>query len=230
MNYKSKFIAIEGLDGSGKSTQIDLLIKRFEQLGVPVKFVHFPRHGEGIFGSLISRFLRGEFGSVDQVHPQLVALIFAEDRKDFAVTLRGWLDEGNVVLVDRYVLSNIAFQCAKTPGEDEKATLRDWILDFEYNYNNIPRPDLSLYLEVPFRFTEKSLTERRANNVREYLGGQEDIHELDFSLQRAVKREYERLVDVDPTVTRITCFGPDREMSSPDKIHAQILEILEQLP
>ena len=226
MNYTSKFIAVEGLDGSGKSTQIDLLIKHFEQAGIPTKFVHFPRHGEGVFGSLISRFLRGEFGSVDQVHPQLVALIFAEDRKDFADTIRTWLAEGNVVLVDRYVLSNIAFQCAKTPGDDLKAHLRNWIIDFEYNYNRIPKPDVSLYLEVPFTFTERSLTKRRAEASRDYLNGQEDIHEQDFSLQLAVKQEYEVLASADQAISKVICYGADREMLPIMDVHTQILEIL----
>ncbi len=225
MNPVSKFIAIEGLDGSGKSTQIDLLIRHFEQLGTPTKFIHFPRHETGVFGSLISRFLRGEFGRVDQVHPQLVALIFAEDRKDFAATLRKWLDDGNVVLVDRYVLSNIAFQCAKTTDPAQRDLLKRWILEFEFEYNNIPRPDLSIYLEVPFSFTEKSLT-RRLQESRDYLNGQEDIHEQDFSLQRAVKSEYEQLVRSDKSVTSVVCYGDDLEMKPVEVIHQEILNLL----
>ena len=94
MIIKNQFVAIEGLDGSGKSTQIELLLTYLHNKGVETRFIHFPRHNDGVFGTLISKFLRGEFGNVSQVHPQLVALLFAEDRKDFAKTIREWLSNG----------------------------------------------------------------------------------------------------------------------------------------
>jgi len=226
MNNKSKFIAIEGLDGSGKSTQIEKLIKYLETIGIYTKFIHFPRHNQGIFGELISRFLRGEFGSVDQVHPQLVALLFAEDRKDFAATISNWLEEGYFVLVDRYVLSNIAFQCAKTQQSEEKIALKNWINTFEYEYNKIPKPDLSIYLEVPFSFTQKALNDRKISQEREYLNGNDDIHENDFSLQLAVKQEYENMSQTDESITRIVCYNDQNQMRSIDDIHIDIVSCI----
>ncbi len=226
MQKKSKFIAIEGLDGSGKSTQIDLLIKHFENQGQKVRFVHFPRSGEGVFGKMVARFLKGDYGSVAQVHPQLVALMFAEDRKDFAPTLQSWLDEGSIVLMDRYVLSNIAFQCAKTKDETEKAELRDWILDFEYQYNKIPKPHFSLFLEVPFSHTENTLKSRRTGAERDYLDGKDDIHEQDFELQKAVKEEYDGLCKTDTDIKRIMCANEQNEMRSIEAIHQIILKAI----
>jgi dTMP kinase len=223
MQKNSKFIAIEGLDGAGKSTQIALLTEYFNKRGLETRFVHFPIVQEGIFGALIARFLRGEFGEVKQVHPQLVALLFAEDRKAFAHIINEWLASGYVVLVDRYVLSNIAFQCAKLENETEKQELRDWINMFEYEYNRIPQPDLSIYLDVPFSFTEKALTHRRTGDERKYLNGKDDIHEKDFSLQLAVKREYEILADTDPTITKIVCYDEQHKMRSIEEIHAAII-------
>src|SRR4051812_47029234 len=98
MQIKSKFFAVEGLDGAGKSTQIALLTEYFNARGIETRFVHFPRSQEGVFGELIAKFLRGEFGEVKQVHPQLVALLFAEDRKAFAETINEWQQNGFVVL------------------------------------------------------------------------------------------------------------------------------------
>ena len=219
----NKFIAIEGLDGSGKSTQINLLMQYMEGRGIKTKFVHFPRHNQGIFGELISRFLRGGFGSVDAVHPQLVALLFAEDRKEFAATINGWLAEGYLVLVDRYVLSNIAFQCAKLKDEAEKEALKNWINDFEYNYNNIPKPNRSFYLEVPFEFTLQSLQKRRQNNNRTYLAGQEDLHENDTTLQLAVKQEYGHLLATDKSITCINCQSEADGMRPILDIHHEIV-------
>jgi dTMP kinase len=223
MQNNSRFIAIEGLDGAGKSTQIALLTSYFNKQGIETRFVHFPIVQEGVFGELIAKFLRGEFGDVKNVHPQLVALLFAEDRKAFAHTINEWLANGYVVLVDRYVLSNIAFQCAKLENEKEKKELREWINMFEYEYNRIPQPDLSIYLDVPFSFTEQALTQRRSGEERKYLNGKEDIHEKDFSLQLAVKREYEILADTDPSITKIICYDSDKKMKSISEIHATII-------
>ncbi|GAA3914451.1 dTMP kinase [Chitinophaga oryziterrae] len=229
MQIKSKFFAVEGLDGAGKSTQIALLTNYFNARGIETRFVHFPRSQEGVFGDLIAKFLRGEFGDVKQVHPQLVALLFAEDRKAFAQTINEWQQSGHVVLVDRYVLSNIAFQCAKLTSENEKRELREWINMFEYEYNQIPKPDLSFYLDVPFAFTEKALTERRSGEERKYLNGKDDIHEKDFSLQLAVKHEYDVLVNTDNTITKITCYNKDNQMKSIADIHTEIISNIEKI-
>jgi dTMP kinase len=221
-----RFIVIEGLDGSGKSTQIELLIQHFQEQGIETRFIHFPRHNEGVFGELIARFLRGEFGDVKDVHPQLVALLFAEDRHDFAATMQAWLDAGYAVLCDRYVNSNIAFQCAKLADPAAKAALREWILDFEYSYNKIPKPDFSLHLSVPFAFTERALTARMEAQARDYLAGGQDIHERDFSLQRAVKQEYEQLVASDSGIVNVVCYDESEAMLPIAEIHQLILEAI----
>lgn len=226
MIASSKFIAVEGLDGAGKSTQIELLTKYLESKNEKTKFVHFPRSNQGVFGELIAKFLRGEFGEVKNVHPQLVALLFAEDRKAFAATINEWLRDGYFVLVDRYVLSNIAFQCAKLNSHEEKEYLRNWILDFEYQYNQIPKPQFSIYLDVPFSFVTSALEKRRANEDRDYLQGKDDIHEKDTSLQQAVKKEYEAMVAADDTINRITCCNEAGSMRSKEEIHAEIIQLV----
>lgn len=226
MARTNKFIAIEGLDGSGKSTQINLLIKYFAGIGTETKFVHFPRSNEGVFGELISKFLRGEFGDSRQVHPQLVALLFAEDRAAFSSTINRWLEEGYYVLVDRYVLSNIAFQCAKLSNPKEKEELRAWIDKFEYGYNKIPQPDLSIYLDVPFSFTRRSLLQRRTGSERDYLKGKDDIHEKDTSLQAAVKEEYENIIKTDEKIHPIICYTPESVMKPVAEIHQEIVECI----
>jgi len=109
-------IVLEGLDGAGKSTQVELVRRMFAQEGVESHFLHFPRFDAPVYGELIARFLRGELGAVDKVDPYLVALLFAGDRADAAAQLRCWLDAGHAVVLDRYVYSNVGFQCAKLPA------------------------------------------------------------------------------------------------------------------
>ncbi|HRC32203.1 MAG TPA: dTMP kinase [Bacteroidia bacterium] len=224
-----KFIAIEGLDGAGKSTQIALLIKFFEQHNCKTKFIHFPRSGVGVYGELIAKFLRGEFGNVGDVHPQLVALLFARDRIDFAPQMLQWIDDGYYVLVDRYVLSNIAYQCAKLKDETEKNILRDWILNYEFQLYKIPQPELSIYLDVPFTFTQTSLSTKRTGNERDYLQGKEDIHESDFSFQASVKKEYDIITQSYPNIASITCYDDENKMLSVEEIHTQIIERIRRI-
>ena len=113
---------IEGLDGSGKSTQVKRLRKYLESVAGPLEYIHFPRYDAPVYGDLISRFLRGDFGDNETVHPQLGALIFAEDRHGAAPMMKKTLAEGGSVLLDRYVYSNIAYQCAKLKDEEGKDT------------------------------------------------------------------------------------------------------------
>src|SRR6056297_4195208 len=123
----NKFIVLEGLDGSGKSTQVDLLKGFFDRRSINYKFLHFPQTETPYFGEMIARFLRGEFGDIDQVDPYLVAMLYAGDRFSAENDIREWLNIGSIVMVDRYVMSNIAFQCAKMKTSEEKEKLRKWI-------------------------------------------------------------------------------------------------------
>lgn len=104
------FIVLEGLDGAGKSTQIALLRDFFARQGVESAYIHFPRFDAPVYGELIARFLRGEFGSAGQVDPYLVALLFAGDRADAAPQIREWIAAGKAVILDRYVFSNVGYQ------------------------------------------------------------------------------------------------------------------------
>ena len=94
-------IVLEGLDGAGKSTQIDLLQQLLASRGLRYEYLHFPRFDAPIYGELIARFLRGELGAVDAVDPYVVALLYAGDRADAAPVIRRWLDEGKFVILDR---------------------------------------------------------------------------------------------------------------------------------
>ena len=108
-----KLFVIEGLDGAGKSTQIQLLKEFFLKQGYICEYLHYPRTEAPYFGELIARFLRGEFGEIGDVDPYLVAMLYAGDRKDASELISGWLKKGNIVILDRYTYSNIAYQCAK---------------------------------------------------------------------------------------------------------------------
>ena len=222
-----RFLVIEGLDGSGKSTQLKLLREHLEQNAVPYKYLHFPRLEEGVYGELIARFLRGEMGANDQVDPYLVALIYAGDRADASSQIRQWMEEGNLVIMDRYVYSNIAFQCAKLADREGQGSLRDWILEFEFGYNKLPRADLNLYLNVPFEFTRRQLNLARDGDDRAYLKGERDIHEEDLDFQEQVQQVYLSLQKHVDDLEIVDCMGSDGIMLSPKDISSLIINHME---
>ena len=183
---------------------------------------------KGVYGELVAEFLRGEYGTVEGVHPKLVALLFANDRMEHIQTIVEWLEEGYYVIADRYVYSNIAYQCAKLVEEGEKESLRNWILDFEFNRNALPMPDKTLFLSVPLEFIKKNLSEVRTGEDRDYLNGKEDIHEKSLSLQENVYKEYVKLLDIRSDFGKVDCFDAEGRFLPKEDIHAMIWEKLSE--
>jgi len=222
-------IVLEGLDGAGKSTQVHKLKEYLEQKDPELRYIHFPRYDAPVYGGLISRFLRGDFGDNDTVHPQLVALLFAEDRHGAAGQIKQTLAAGGTVLLDRYVYSNIAYQCAKLKTREEAEDLREWILNTEFGDFELPRPDLNIFLNVPIDFVESSLKAERKGSDRNYLNGASDIHEADIAFQTKVRDMYLRQAEVDPDLKVVDCKGPAGEMLPPDEIFAKIRSLVDSL-
>ena len=220
------FIVLEGLDGAGKSTQVRLLRELLSASGLRSEYIHFPRFDAPVYGELIARFLRGEFGGVGEVDPYLVALLFAGDRAEAAGQIRSWLAEGRAVVLDRYVYSNVGFQCAKLPEGEPRRRLARWILDLEFGHNALPRPDLSLFLDVPFAFTERKLAEAREGADREYLHGAKDIHESSLAFQKSVRDVYLDAVHHDRDLHVVDCSTADDAMASPEEVFARIRNLV----
>lgn len=223
-----KLFVIEGLDGAGKSTQIKLLTRFFLERNQKCEYLHFPRTEAPYFGELIARFLRGEFGTIDKVDPYLVAMLYAGDRKDAAEQIKEWLQQGKIVLLDRYTYSNIAYQCAKLHDEKKQDELINWIFNLEFQHFGIPRPDLNIFLDVPFAFTEKSLSASRSGNDRDYLHGTRDIHEENLSFQRNVRDIYLRVARKDDRLAVLDCSNNESSMLPPEKIFELITGLLKK--
>ncbi len=223
---KGKFLVIEGLDGSGKSTQVQLLRDYFEAENIAYRFLHFPRTESPYFGELIAMFLRGDLGSLHEVHPKLVAMLYAGDRHNASEQINEWLGNGYLVLADRYMHSNIAYQCAKIDSYDEQQHLGEWIRKLEYEYWKIPVPDQVVYLDVPFYFIEKNLARTRNGKDRDYLQGGEDIHEADLMFQRRVGEVYLQQAHLDPAFVVLNCSDADGGMKLPEEIFSDLLQLL----
>lgn len=164
-----KLIVIEGLDGCGKTTQINLLK---EQLGDDVEYIKFPNYSEAS-GSLIKMYLAGEFGTAsDCSNAYSASLLYTVDR--FASYKKTWEKDylsSKTVLCDRYTSSNIIHQMSKLPS-DERAAYMNWLHDLEFNKVGLPRPDAVIFLDVPIEVSQRLMSER-------YKGDEskKDIHE-----------------------------------------------------
>lgn len=231
-------IVLEGLDGAGKSTQVKLLKEYLVSKGVNLRYLHFPRYDSPLYGELIGKYLRGDFGKIDEVHPQIVALLFALDRMDASADIKKWLAAGDCVLLDRYVYSNIAYQCSKIMmqpqfeenREELARELRNWIFDTEYNKYGIPKPDLNLFLNVPIEFVDSKLKEsREADDDRHYLNGKTDIHEADIRFQISVREIYLQQTELDPNFVKVCCEDAQGKMLPPALIFENIKEQVDKL-
>ncbi len=218
-------IVIEGLDGAGKSTQVNLLGNFLREKGHNCRFLHFPMTGSPVFGDLIARFLRGELGEIGNVNPYLVALIYAGDRFNAKQTIENWLEQNIIIILDRYVYSNVAYQCAKIKQLAEKELLKKWIIETEFDYFKLPVPDLNLFLDVPLLFTKQKLSEHRAGNDRSYLEGKRDIHEEDINFQLNVRNMYMSLEN--EWFIRVDCCEDSDTILPPDAIFNKIVGLIE---
>jgi dTMP kinase len=220
-----KLFVIEGVDGAGKSTQIKLLREFFAKKGYDCEYMHFPRTDAPYFGELIARFLRGEFGSLNEVDPYLVAMLYAGDRKDAASIISDWLSKDKIILLDRYTYSNIAYQCAKLSDQKEQDKLMQWILSLEFDHFAIPKPDLNIFLDVPFAFTEQNLSKARTGDDRQYLNGTRDIHEESIVFQKNVRDIYLRVSESDEHLVVIDCSTDQGTMLTAPEIFDLILKV-----
>lgn len=226
----NKFIVMEGLDGSGKSTQIDLLKNYLDQRNIGYRYIHFPQTdypaNSPVYGDMVANFLKGEYGDINQVNPYLVALLYAGDRYNAGTRIREWLEAGYFVLLDRYVYSNMAFQGAKLNKAEEKQELKQWIEHLEYKYHNIPKPALSIFLRMPFDFVSRKLADTRKGTDRTYLDGKDDIHESSLEFQKHVETEYLQLVEENDDFHLINCFDKSGKTLSPEEIHQKVIALL----
>ena len=222
---RGKLVVFEGIDASGKSTQVKMLLRALNSRTTPHDFFSFPRTDERGYGEAIAMFLRGEFGTVESVHPYLIAALFAGDRLEAKRHIDRSLAFGKLVVIDRYVYSNLAFQAAKLRDPTARDRFREWISYIEWECNKLPVPDLTVFFDVPFEFVRRNLDARRGED-RSYLNGMTDIHESATDLQAMVAAEYHTLSVREKAFCTITCMGANGAMRSPAEIHQDVLTLL----
>lgn len=220
--HKGKLVVLEGSDGAGKTTQLELLKTYLKTHHIPHQSLDFPQYYKTFFGKWIGRFLKGEFGRVEDLSPYLVMFPYAADRWQARDDMEQWLDEGKIVLSNRYTGSN-AYQAAKLP-KSARARYISMAFEMEYEAFGIPREDLVIYLYVPYEISQKLI---EAKSRRKYLGNgaKKDIHESNERLMREVESVYLDFCKKYRHWVKVDCTR-NGEIMSKEEIHEKVVEVL----
>ena len=222
MTPRGKLIALEGIDGSGKRTQLDLLAQALEARGLSILRISFPKY-ESTFGRLAGRYLNGEFGPLEAVDPHLSALLYAGDRFEAKGEVESALGAGKIVLADRYIASNLAHQSERVPPEKRDDFLA-WLKHIEYGIYGLPVEDLVIYLRLPAPEAHRLIGLKAA---RSYTSRRHDILEANISHLEQTALIYDRLA-TSPNWVRIECINQaSGALHSPEEIHGLLFKALE---
>ena len=187
MNTIGKLVVIDGTDGSGKGTHAGMLIERLTRENRKVRLADFPQYGK-VSAYFVEKYLRGEYGTGDEVGPYRASLFYALDRYDASFDMRTWLADGEIIISNRYVSSNMGHQAGKIADPVERAKCIAWLKELEYGMLALPKPDVNILLYVPPEIGQQLVDQKAA---REYTQGKKrDIHEADIEHLRQASASY----------------------------------------
>jgi dTMP kinase len=225
---KGKLIVIDGTDGSGKSTQIGLLIKRLKQDGKKVKLVDFPEYYSNFFGKFIGHCLSEQYYNFVKVHPKIASVLYAADRFESKDKTIKWLKEGNIVVANRYASANQIHQGGKIANTKKRENFLNWLAEMEYKVFKIPRPDAVFYLSVPIPVVLKLIKERNKTQKRAYLGKKKDLAEKDISHLENSRKSALWLADTQKGWIKIECVKKGN-IDTRENIHEEIYEKVKKI-
>lgn len=222
---KGKFIVIDGIDGSGKATQAEILRESLVKEGYDVEIFDFPQYGERS-AALVEMYLNGEFGTADEVGPHIGSIFYAVDRYAASNKIKQAIDNGKIVISNRYVSASKGHQTSKIESKKDRAKFINWLNELEYDLFNIPIPDLTIFLHVPAEVGYKLVLEKKE---REYIKGKkQDIHEADKTHLFKAEKAYLDLIyggDSYENWVKISCASGN-EILPIDEIAKKILTIV----
>lgn len=220
---KGKLIVIDGTDGSGKSTQIALLVNHFKKDGYKVKVVDFPEYYSNFFGSFIGHCLTEQYYNFVRVHPKIASVLYAADRFESKQKIEDWLKKGYIVVADRYVSANQIHQGGKISNVKKRQSFIKWLDEMEYKVFKIPRPDVVFYLNLSLPFILDLIKERNKKTKRLYVGKKKDIVEGDIEYLTNSHKSAVWLAKTQPEFVQIECTMKNILRTRED-IHKEVYE------
>jgi dTMP kinase len=224
LSRNGQFIVIDGTDGSGKTTQLELLAARLRQAGFRVEIADFPQYNSKSAG-LVEEYLQGKYGSADEVGPHVASIFYAVDRFDASFKIRNWLQAGKIVLSNRYVTANMGHQGGKISNPLERKAYFDWLYKLEYELFNIPRPDLNIILHVPAEISQALAQNRKRED---HVGKTHDIHESNLQHLKQAESTYLEIAEKFEGFSLISCTS-DNQIKSRETIHELVWQEVELL-
>jgi len=221
---KGKLIVIDGTDGSGKATQVALLAKRLKKEGKTVKIVDFPKYYKNFFGAFIGHCLSEQYYKFLHVHPKIASVLYAADRWESSEKMINWLKKGYIVIANRYVSANQIHQAGKIKSAKKRNDFMEWLEKMEYEVFKIPKPDLTLYLDLPIKVVLRLLKNRESSKMkRAYLKKKKDVHEADVNFLINSRKSALKLVKEIPNFIKIECAKKGKILSR-EIIHEEVYE------
>ena len=213
-NKKGKLIVIDGIDGAGKATQVKLLMKHLKKFKYKTATLDFPQYYNNFFGKLIGRFQNNEFSDAPKTSPYLASVLYAADRWETRDKIEKWLKEGKIVILDRYSSSNQIHQGGKILDPKKRKEFLDWLEKMEFSVFKIPKPDLIIFLNVPYKISKKLLTKKVSRNY--IKSAKNDKVEKSRIYQESSYRQSLNLVKKYNNWTEINCIKNEKLLSVED--------------
>lgn len=223
--FAGKFVVLEGMDGSGKRTQLQKLMRRLRNKKIPTKVFDFPRYSRQA-SYFVRKYLNGEYGGWRDVNPYCASLFYALDRFDAKKEIEKYLQEGKVLIANRYTPSNLGHQGAKILGREKRLAFFYWLYEMEYEILGIPKPTKTIILYVPAEIAWQLIYKRKRekNSVR-----RRDIHEVDFSHLKEAEASYLQVAKTFPQDFVVIECTKNGRFLTPDEIHQKVWQITEEI-
>lgn len=216
------FVAIEGIDGSGKGTITRELFDYLQGVGHKVDTISFPRYTETMYGKLVGRYLNNEFG--ENTHPLLHGTLYSIDRFESKSYLEAAIEFNDVLISDRYIPSNLCYSAMKADKESRDEVVQHFV-DLEYGVFKMPVPDVIFFLDVPVKFAVQNIAKKAA---RDYTERTADLHEADEQYLREVRGFYANTLMKFHPATRFEAIECERNghLIPIDKVLEKVCQIL----
>lgn len=183
MTTRGKLIVITGPDGCGKKTQTQILVNRLKAKDFQVKTIDFPQYENNFFGDMVGRYLKGEFGEATKISPYFASMLYAGDRWESLRQMEDWMNDGEIIVSDRYVGDNFLHQGSKIKDKIKREEFYKWLSFLEYALYNAYESDQTFYLDVPLHISLALLEKKGAKERKGYTGGEKDGHENETHLK-----------------------------------------------
>lgn len=227
---KGKLIVIDGTDGSGKATQVALLVERLKKEGKKVEILDFPEYYQNFFGKFIGHCLSEQYYNFLNVHPKIASVLYAADRWESKEKVERWLSDGKIVVANRYVSANQIHQGGKIKNAKKRAEFIKWLDEMEYKVFGIPRPDITIYLSLPIAISLKLMAERNSKMKREYLKKHKDVHESDVEFLENSRKSALSLPKILKNFVKIECATKNgKEIMPREEIHEMIYQKIKKV-